>query len=142
MIRALARFGCATLVVLLAVGATVEVAVSATTAFGTTKNVLPVIVAVIGKTALLLEKAVYPGRPPVTVKVVGKSANRFAVLGETVSANPALTVAFAVADAFAASRTVISTTVSAATALAITVKVEPVTAAVIGSTALLLENAV
>ena len=51
-------------------------------------------------------------------------------------------MAFAVADAFNASRTVISITVSAGTAFGATENVEPVTAAVIGSTALLLEKAV
>ena len=53
-----------------------------------------------------------------------------------------LIVAFAVAAAFAASRTVMSTAVSAVTEFATTVKVEPVTLAVIGSAALLLEKTV
>ena len=53
-----------------------------------------------------------------------------------------LTVALAVADAFTASRTVMSITVSKGTAFGITENVEPFTVAVIGSTALLLEKAV
>ena len=74
--------------------------------------------------------------------MVGKSANKFTVDGETANAVPALTVAFAVAATFTASRTVISTTVSAFTEFATTVNVEPFTFVVIGIAPLLLEKAV
>ena len=76
-----------------------------------------------------------------TVNVVGKSANTFAVGGEIESAVPALTVAFAITDVLVASRTVMSTAVSKLTVFAVTVNVEPVTVAVTGSATLLLEVA-
>jgi hypothetical protein len=52
-----------------------------------------------------------------------------------------LRIALAVAETLAASRTVISTAVSAVTAFATTVKLLPVTLAVTGNATLLLENA-
>lgn len=51
------------------------------------------------------------------------------------------TVAFAAAETFSESRTVISTGVSAVTGPGMTVNVEPVTVAVTGKTTLLLVNA-
>ena len=76
------------------------------------------------------------------VKVVGTPGAKSAVEGVTVKAVPVnLTVTFAVADAFAVSRTVISIEVSAVTALAVTVKVDPETLATTGNTPLLLEKA-
>ena len=69
--------------------------------------------------------------------------NKSAVAGESANALPInLTVAFAVTEAFAASRTVMSTAVSAVTALGTTEKVEPVIVAVIGKTTLSLDEAV
>lgn len=75
------------------------------------------------------------------VNVVGTPGVNSAVAGVTISGVPVnLTVTFAVADAFAASRTVMSTTVSAVTAVGVTVKVNPVTLVVTGNTPLLLEK--
>lgn len=78
------------------------------------------------------------------VNVVGMPGNKSAVEGDIVNDAPGtnLIVTFAVTAAFVASRTVMSTTVSAVTAFGITVNVEPVTFAVmIGNAPLLLENA-
>ena len=73
---------------------------------------------------------------------VGTPGAKSAVAGVTVRGVPVnLTVTFAVADAFAVSRTVMSIEVSAVTVLAVTVIVEPVTADVTGNTPLLLEKA-
>ena len=75
------------------------------------------------------------------VKVVSTPGSKSAVEGEIVNGVPVnLTVTFAVADAFAASRTVMSITVSAVTADGVTVKVDPVTLVVTGNTPLLLEK--
>ena len=77
------------------------------------------------------------------VNVVDNPGSKSAVAGLIAKAEPVnFTVTFAVAEAFAASRTVMSIMVSAVTAFGVTVNVEPLTFAVIGTTLLLLEKAV
>ena len=77
------------------------------------------------------------------VNVVDNPGSKSAVAGLIANAEPVnFTVTFAVAEALAASRTVMSITVSAVTAFGVTVNVEPLTFEVIGNTPLLLEKAV
>ena len=77
------------------------------------------------------------------VNVVANPVNKSADAGLIAKAEPVnFTVTFAVADTLAASRTVMSITVSAVTAFGVTVNVEPLTFEVIGNTPLLLEKAV
>ena len=78
------------------------------------------------------------------VNVVGMPGIRSATEGDIVNCAPGtnLIVTFAVTAALVASRTVMSTDVSAVTAFGITVNVEPVMFAVMmGNAPLLLENA-
>lgn len=77
------------------------------------------------------------------MNVVANSGNKTAVAGLIANAVPLnLTVTFAVATAFKASRTVISIDVSAVTGFGVTENDEPATLAATGNTPLLLENAV